>query len=173
MATDRTAPWRGGGDTNSAAPPDPPLGEVATLPERRQMRPTYFHQSAGAVVMILGRCLALRRADRDEWVFPKGHLEQGERPEDAALREVREETGLEVEIVESLGSTRYEFGSDREHHKRVDWFLAQPVGGEIELEPIFRESVLLDAGKAQVVLTHAADRQIAARAFARASATTS
>jgi 8-oxo-dGTP pyrophosphatase MutT (NUDIX family) len=132
---------------------------------RRPRRRIYFHQSAGAVVMIIGRCLALRRADRDEWVFPKGHLEEGERPEDAAIREVREETGLEIEITGSLGTTRYEFGPRRQHHKRVDWFLGRPVGGGLALERIFGESSLLDADGAQAVLTHAADREVAARAF--------
>jgi ADP-ribose pyrophosphatase YjhB (NUDIX family) len=119
--------------------------------------------------MIVGRCLAVRRADRDEWVFPKGHLEEGERAEDAAIREVREETGLEIEILGELGTTRYEFGRDREHHKRVDWFLARPVGGELRLERIFGESAVFDADEALTRLTHAADRDIATRAFALAA----
>lgn len=132
----------------------------------RQARPIIFHESAGAVVMVIGRCLVLRRADRDEWVFPKGHLEEGERAEDAAIREVHEETGLEVEILRELGSTRYEFGRRQENRKRVTWFLAKPVGGEIHVESIFRESALLDPDGAQAVLTHTADREIAKLAFA-------
>jgi 8-oxo-dGTP pyrophosphatase MutT (NUDIX family) len=130
--------------------------------------PIVFHQSAGAVVMIDARCLILRRADRAEWIFPKGHLELGEGPEDAAVREVREETGLEIEILGDLGSTRYAFGRRGEQHKRVDWFLARSVGGNLRLETLFRESALLDAAEAQTVLTHAADREVAARAFALA-----
>ena len=118
--------------------------------------------------MIDGQCLALRRADRDEWIFPKGHLEQDEAVEDAAIREVREETGLEIELIGALGSTRYAFGRHDEHHKRVDWFLARAVGGELRLEAIFRGSALLDADGAQAVLTHANDREVAARGFAAA-----
>lgn len=142
--------------------------------ERRRLgsggraRPTIFHQSAGAVVMIDRRCLVLRRADRDEWIFPKGHLEQGESSEDAAIREVREETGLEIEIAGELGSTRYTFGRHREQHKRVDWFLGRSVGGVLELEPLFAESALLDPDEAQSILTHAADREVAVRAVALA-----
>jgi 8-oxo-dGTP pyrophosphatase MutT (NUDIX family) len=135
---------------------------------RPRVRPIVFHQSAGAIVMIGGRCLVLRRADRDEWIFPKGHLEQDEAVEEAAVREVREETGLEIEILGSLGATRYAFGRHGEQHKRVDWFLGRSVGGQLRLEEIFRESALLDADEAQVVLTHAADRDVAARAFAAA-----
>jgi glycogen(starch) synthase len=152
---------------------DEPIDPSATGASRRSVashrgRPIIFHQSAGAVVMIDRRCLVLRRADRDEWIFPKGHLEQGESSEDAAIREAREETGLEIEIVEELGSTRYAFGRHREQHKRVDWFLARSVGGALGIEPLFAESALLDADEAQSVLTHAADREVAARAFALA-----
>lgn len=137
-------------------------------PNRPRVRPIVFHQSAGAIVMIDGLCLAMRRADRDEWIFPKGHLEQDEAAEDAAVREVREETGLEIEILGSLGATRYAFGRRGDHHKRVDWFLARSIGGQLRLEEIFRESALLDADEAQTVLTHASDREVAARAFAAA-----
>lgn len=131
------------------------------------MRPIYFHQSAGAVVMMDGRCLALHRADPAEWVFPKGHLEEGERPEDAAIREVREEAGLEIEILAALGNTRYVFGAEDRNRKRVEWFLARSLGDTIRLESLFDEWSVLDADEAQTVLTHAADREIAARAFER------
>ena len=57
-------------------------------------RPMKEHHSAGAVVIADGRVLILRRSDREEWVFPKGHLEGEETPTEAALRETAEETGL-------------------------------------------------------------------------------
>lgn len=41
------------------------------------------------------------------WDFPKGHIELGESSEDAALREVEEETGIKAEIIEKVGSTQY------------------------------------------------------------------
>lgn len=133
--------------------------------ERRPLRPTYFHQSAGAVVLLDNRCLAVKRADRDEWVFPKGHIEQDESPEEAAIREVREETGLRIRILGPIGSSRYSFGRDREHRKRVEWFLAEPIDRELKLEPIFGGAVFLDEEEAGSVLTHSRDREIAARAF--------
>lgn len=132
-------------------------------------RLSIFHQSAGAVVMIEDRCLALRRSDREEWVFPKGHLEAGESPEDAAIREVLEETGLPIEIVASLGSTRYRFGSAPAHRKRVDWFLARAAQRRLTLEPIFREAALLDLQGAEKLLTHRSDRELARRAFGLAT----
>jgi ADP-ribose pyrophosphatase YjhB (NUDIX family) len=124
------------------------------------------HQSAGAVVIHGGQCLILRRGR--EWVFPKGHLEQGETAEHAAVREVREETGVEIAADEWLGVTRYEFSDQRRgvrHRKTVDWFAAHAVGGALELEPIFEEGgyVAIDVALAQ--LTYEADRDIARRAF--------
>jgi len=139
----------------------------------RQPRPSsgrpparIFHHSAGAVVIADGRCLALRR-DR-EWIFPKGHLEAGEEPEAAAVREVFEETGLRIQLLGPLGHTRYDFaGADgRRQSKRVDWFLGQPIGGELRLEPRFPEAAYLDETELDR-LTHEADREIARRAFAR------
>lgn len=124
------------------------------------------HHSAGALVFVDGRVLVLRRNDREEWVFPKGHLEAGELPEQAAIREVREEAGIEVRLLGPLGSTEYGFRHGRRlHHKRVDWFLAARVAGEVSLEPLFCDWRLLDEPGVIALLTHPEDRETAARAF--------
>ncbi len=124
------------------------------------------HHSAGAVVFDGGRCLVLRRGR--EWVFPKGHVEPGETPRDAARREVLEETGLIVEVGAPLGSTRYEFqsGDGRWNRKVVDWFVGRREGGELRLEPIFDEGLFLGRPEAIARLTFPGDRDIARRAFA-------
>ena len=125
------------------------------------------HRSAGAVVIVDHRVLLLRRSDRDEWVFPKGHLETGETPEDAAVREVREETGLEIALAGGLGTTEYTFRRrNRTHHKVVDWFLGLRVAGEIRLEPWFADWSLDEAGEARSRLTHPEDRGTLAKALA-------
>jgi diadenosine hexaphosphate hydrolase (ATP-forming) len=129
-----------------------------------------FHHSAGAIVIDDGRCLLIRRGH--EWAFPKGHIEQDETPEDAAGREVREETGIEIALDGPLGSTRYEFKSHNGtmNRKQVDWFLASRTGGDIEHEPIFAEAKFVSLDEAVGLLTHSADRQLLERAIARLGA---
>jgi 8-oxo-dGTP diphosphatase len=60
---------------------------------------------------------------RAPWSIPKGELEPGERPEDCAIRETREETGLECRIAAPLGETTY-----KKSRKRIVAFLAEPAG---------------------------------------------
>ena len=70
------------------------------------------------------------RAGRLEWCLPKGHLEGEETPEQAAIREIAEETGIRGEIVARLGTIDYWFtGDDRRVHKVVHHFLLNATGG--------------------------------------------
>lgn len=62
-----------------------------------------MRQDGGVPLYLL---VTARRNDR-EWVLPKGHIEPGEPPEQAAIREVREETGVEARPVEQLGTTAF------------------------------------------------------------------
>src|SRR5207247_9919332 len=69
----------------------------------RKGSPTQPAASSGAVVVGPGdRILLLRRADEDIWCLPKGTVEPGERLEETAVREVREETGLRVRLLQPL-----------------------------------------------------------------------
>src|SRR5215212_8898472 len=75
--------------------------------------------------------------EEERWQLPKGLVGRGESPEETALREVREETGLECEIVAPLETVEYWYfskGSARRvrFHKRVHFYLMRYVSGETE-----------------------------------------
>ena len=75
------------------------------------------------------------RAGRLEWCLPKGHLEGEETPEEAAVREIAEETGIEGHVLRRLGVIDYWFtGDDRRVHKVVHHFLLGALGGELTVE---------------------------------------
>lgn len=64
------------------------------------------------------------------WSLPKGHIEIGETPEEAALREVMEETGIESQIARSLGVIDFWFmAGGKRIHKTVHHYLFREVGG--------------------------------------------
>jgi 8-oxo-dGTP diphosphatase len=65
-------------------------------------------QAAGGVVLRDGRLAVVHRPRYDDWSLPKGKLDPGESFEDAALREVEEETGLRCRLVRELPAVEYE-----------------------------------------------------------------
>jgi 8-oxo-dGTP pyrophosphatase MutT (NUDIX family) len=77
--------------------------------------------------------LAGRTSD-STWVLPKGTPDGNETIEETALREVREETGLDVRSLRPLGVVEYWFGGAADRvHKAVHFFLMEPVGGDTSL----------------------------------------
>jgi len=95
--------------------------------------------SAGGLVLDLGgdvpQGALIGRTDRQGrllWSLPKGHIEAGETAEQAALREVEEETGIAGEIVAELGTIDFWFVAEgRRIHKTVRHYLMRRVGGEL------------------------------------------
>ena len=104
--------------------------------------PVVDETSAGGLVVRLrdgayyAAVIARRnRAGRLEWCLPKGHLEGEETPEEAAVREIAEETGIEGHVLRRLGVIDYWFsGDDRRVHKVVHHFLLDATGGELSVE---------------------------------------
>jgi 8-oxo-dGTP pyrophosphatase MutT (NUDIX family) len=101
--------------------------------------PTKTEVSAGGVVYRDGGdgievILAARRTRRGDiaWGLAKGGIEPDETPEEAAIREVREETGIEAEIESSLGDTRYFYVWEQVRiRKTVHFFLMRHTGGDV------------------------------------------
>jgi 8-oxo-dGTP pyrophosphatase MutT (NUDIX family) len=88
---------------------------------------------------LIGR---LDRRGRLRWSLPKGHVEAGETNEDAAVREVAEETGITGRVVAPLGTIDFWFVADgRRVHKTVHHYLLLASGGELSDEDIEVEQV--------------------------------
>ncbi len=88
--------------------------------------------AAGAVVFRKGaegpEVLVVHRPKYDDWSFPKGKLDPGEHPAAAAVREVAEETGLDVRLGPPLPDQRYQAAEGRP--KRVHYWVGRTVGGD-------------------------------------------
>jgi 8-oxo-dGTP pyrophosphatase MutT (NUDIX family) len=68
------------------------------------------------------------------WALPKGTPKAGETIEQVAIREVQEETGLQVQLIGYIGSISYSFVRDQvRYHKQVRHFLLEAIGGDIAL----------------------------------------
>jgi 8-oxo-dGTP pyrophosphatase MutT (NUDIX family) len=102
------------------------------------------------------------------WALPKGTPDSGETTEETALRETREETGLEVEIETQLRSIRYFFvrGTTR-FHKTVHFFLMRPIGGSLDAHDAeFDEVRWVDLPEALAIMSHATERSVVDEAAA-------
>ena len=126
----------------------------------------YRGSGDGCMVLLGGRRRPPRRCLA--WGLPKGHVEPGETLAETAIREVREETGVEAAIERPLGDIRYEFtkrpGTDDavRIRKRVRYYLMRRIGGRLadrddELDAV-RWVPLADAPK---MLAFANERRIA------------
>jgi 8-oxo-dGTP pyrophosphatase MutT (NUDIX family) len=130
--------------------------------------------SAGGVVVRDGECIVIvpiRRAADGSRVLalPKGHPEDGESAAEAALREVREEAGVQTRLVEQLGDVRYWYmRRGRRIAKVVSFFLLEYVSGDVGDHDVEVENArwlaLEDAARQ---LTYEGEREMVGRALSR------
>ena len=129
-------------------------------------RPRVVRQhSAGGLVVRDAQVLLIATAGGSRWQLPKGRLEEGETPEMAAVREVREETGVTGRIVAALPGIDYWFAEGRRKRirKHVDYFLLEYVSGS-ELDFDRREAAAASWfawSEALAKLTHVNERRVA------------
>src|SRR5438874_12223752 len=92
--------------------------------------------AGGVITRFNGRTVEVvlvGRARPERWSIPKGTPIPGETLEETAVREVREETGLSVRILERLGDITYWFSTrGTRHHKTVHFYLLEALGGSME-----------------------------------------
>jgi 8-oxo-dGTP pyrophosphatase MutT (NUDIX family) len=129
--------------------------------------------SAGGIVVrfddgVPSLVVGARRRDRDllTWTLPKGTPHVGETREQTAIREVAEETGLEVAITDALDSIEYWFiQRGTRIHKTVHYFLMEPVGGDLSRhDHEFDEVRWVRFDEASDVLSFETERVLVARA---------
>jgi 8-oxo-dGTP pyrophosphatase MutT (NUDIX family) len=134
--------------------------------------------SAGGVLVrrLRGRWVfaAIRPGGKEPglWALPKGQIGAGERPEETALREVAEETGVQGRLVGKLGDIRYVFTWRGERiFKVVSFYLLRYSGGRLgELPPATAHEVAevrwLPLEEGPRLLAYGGEREMAERAIA-------
>lgn len=103
--------------------------------------------------------------DKQVWTFPKGHLDD-QKPEEAAVREVREEGGVEARIVEKLGSVKYTFVWKGENiFKIVTWYLMEYVSGDpADHDHEVKDARWVTLPEAETMLKYKTDKEIIQKA---------
>ena len=132
--------------------PTPTGPTPAMMPQRRtsdgpttfasldaQELPVVREYSAGGLIFDdQNRVAIIARHSRSghlEWCLPKGHIEKGETPQQTAVREVHEETGILGEVIDSIATIDYWFtGTTQRVHKLVHHYALRQTGGELTVE---------------------------------------
>ncbi len=135
-----------------------------------QELPVVREYSAGGLVFDdRGRVAIIARHSRSghlEWCLPKGHIEKGETPQQTAVREVHEETGILGEVVDSIATIDYWFtGTSQRVHKLVHHFALRQIGGELTVEGDpdheAEDAIWVDFADLDDVLSYPNERKIA------------
>ena len=115
-------------------------------------------EAAGGVIIRDGKVAVVHRDRYDDWSLPKGKLDAGESFEEAALREVREETGLECELGRELEPVSYVDQKGRP--KLVRYWLMEVTGGDFEANEEVDEMRWLVPAEAAGLLSYPHDREL-------------
>jgi 8-oxo-dGTP pyrophosphatase MutT (NUDIX family) len=146
-------------------------GRTGRPADRRRRLRTVDETSAGGLVVdhAAGTAAVIGRLDRRGrllWSLPKGHIEVGETAEQAAVREVEEETGIIGRVVAPLGTIDFWFvAEDRRVHKTVHHFLLYALGGELSDEDVeVAEVAWVPLAELESRLAYADERRLIRRA---------
>lgn len=122
-------------------------------------------QAAGGIVCRPGpaglvEIAVIHRPSRDDWSLPKGKMDDGETPEQTALREVMEETGLRCLIVRPAAAVHYI--DRRGRRKRAAYWVMRVLGGGFEPNDEVDQLRWLTVEEALDLLTYPSDRNLVA-----------
>ena len=131
--------------------------------------------SAGGVIIFEEKVIICHRKKENLFCLPKGTPENDESPEQTALREVYEETGLLPKIINKIGKIRYQFQKQSstkkyknniKYNKTVYYYLMETIGGDISNHDHEFDSVLwMSFYEAKEKLTYQNELSIAEKAF--------
>ncbi len=121
--------------------------------------------SAGGV-LFKGDELLMIKNPSGVWTFPKGNVEEGETPQDAALREVLEETGIKGKILRELGEISYQYRFKGEKvFKRVRYYLMEYVEGTPKPSWEVKDAKFFPVDEAKKLIKYKGDREIFSKAL--------
>ena len=133
-----------------------------------------FEFSAGGVVVRAGGVAVIVPVKRDAGGssvlgLPKGHPEAGESPEQAAAREVHEETGVQAELIDELGEVSYTYERNRRQvNKVVRFYLFEYRSGDLaDHDHEIEDARWMPLEEAIEALTYPGEREMVARALSR------
>lgn len=118
-----------------------------------------YEKSCGAIVVEDGKVLLVKH-NAGHWDFPKGHVEEGETEIETAIREVKEETNIDIKI-EKENKYISEYSPKENVMKTVIYFIGEKVGGEDkpQIEEV-SDVEWLDVNKAVERITHQRSKEI-------------
>ena len=107
--------------------------------QKPQMQSVHQNSAGGVAFRSDGpkhEIAVIRTSEEGRWQLPKGIIDPGETPEQAAVREVSEEAGLTCEIIEPIDTIEYWFvasydGSRKRYHKKVSFYLMEYRSGDV------------------------------------------
>ena len=118
-----------------------------------------YEKSCGAIVVEDGKVLLVKH-NAGHWDFPKGHVEEGETEFETAIREVKEETNIDIKI-EKENKYISEYSPKENVMKTVIYFIGEKVGGEDkpQIEEV-SDVEWIDVNKAVERITHQRSKEI-------------
>ncbi|MGE3267935.1 MAG: NUDIX hydrolase [Chloroflexota bacterium] len=128
----------------------------------------YRHGPGGIEVVLVGR------SEPERWVLPKGTPNRGESLDQTAVREVAEETGIQVRLIRPLHEIQYWFAlRGVRHYKTVHFYLMEAIGGDTALhDHEYDEAVWFPIAEAERRLSFTNERTVVARAIMALAETT-